>query len=284
LRRSLAVLIMISVFLACGDEHYGTSGGGGDGDSGPYPIETEPSLSPDLNYIYYISTDTTANLYSGICRAAVSVPKREKIFPGENLHSPTLGFDNNTVAYLDSGLIRYYRMSDMANWSSNVTDSFSSIFYLTDDPKDILIGYRHDSIFLVTESQGAQLFISPGWDPTYVIKDTFVYFTGEDTIYHIVKSNVYNLYPDTLFTVMTEASPHWPSFERKSGWAGYCLAWHHQKFIYAAKDTFYFVDSSDYLKPLVLRYNIIIYTGPDGRFYRSDFYGTKPVPFIYVKR
>ena len=31
-------------------------------------------------------------------------------------------------------------------------------------------------------------------------------------------------------------------------------------------------------------YTLNGYTGPDGRFYQSGFYGTKPVPFIYVKQ
>ncbi|UCD93387.1 MAG: hypothetical protein JSU69_06320 [Candidatus Zixiibacteriota bacterium] len=283
MRYSLAALILIAVLLGCGDEYYGPTGSGG-GNHGPYPVETEPSLSPDLNYIYYVSTDTAHNLYSGIYRASVGQPKREKIFAGAGLHSPSVGFDNNTVAYIDSGRIKYYRMSDMSGWPSNVTDSFGSIFYLSNDPLDILIGQRNDSIFLVTESEGAVPFIARGWDPTFVFKDTFVYLTGEDSIYHIIKSNIYNLSPDTLFTLITNAWPHWPSLERNSGWVGYSLAWYYQRFIYAAKDTFHFVDSSDYLKPLMLRYNMIIYTGPDGRFYQSNFYGTKSVPFIYVKQ
>jgi hypothetical protein len=44
-----------------------------------------------------------------------------------------------------------------------------------------------------------------------------------------------------------------------------------------------FINYSDYTKPLILDFDRIIYSGPDGRFYQSNFDGTRTFPFTYVK-
>lgn len=271
---------MAAIIFCCGDEYYDINGHTG---PGLYSIETEPSLSPDRNYLYYISNDTTSSLYRGIYRASVETPVREKILHGLNYHSPTISLDNNTIAYLDSGKINYYRMSDMAKWTSAVADSFESILFVSDS---VILANRNDSLFLVDEAEKASAFWIIGWDPTLVSRDTFVYFVGTDSAYHIVKNNLYNIHPETLFTVATTAWPRWPSFDPESNHLAFEIERFHQKFIYSAEvaaDTFIFIDSSEYSKPYILNHNLIIFTGPDGRFYQSDFYGTKSVPFIYVK-
>lgn len=277
MRYSFVILLLTTALVGCGDEYYGVNG---NGNGGSYALETEPSLSPDRAYIYYISSDTAYDRYNGIFRTSVASPIREKIFHGEGYHSPTIGFDNNTVAYLESGQIRYFRISDMTGWQSNFTDVFESIIFIHDS---ILLANRHDTLWQVQESEEL-LFRFPhrGWDPTLVTKDTFVCFAGEDLTYHIIKHNVYSTRPETLHTITTSGRPRWPTYDPQSGRLAYCIEMPGERRIYSAEDTPIFIDSSSFSKPYILNWNLIIFTGPDGRFYQSDFYGTKSVPFIFV--
>jgi hypothetical protein len=275
------VSIVLLTTLGCGDEYYGTNN---NANRGPYPVESEPSLSPDNKYIYYVSDDTASNGYGGIYRAAVADPVRERILAGSNLHSPVMGSDNETLAYLDKGKINYFVLPGSVSPLSGISDSFESIMFLDES---IIIGQRHDSLFAVDEFHGTSTFALSGWDPTSVAKDTFVCIV-QDTgkIYYIVELNKYNVSPDTLFTLKTNARPRWPSFHRKSGRLAFGLEFTDQRFIYSAeafKDSSHFIDSTDFIKPYILNFDCIIFTGPDGRFYRSDFNGTKSVPFIHIE-
>jgi hypothetical protein len=275
---------LLATVSGCGDEEYGVSRNG-DSHISFFVIETQPSLSPDGEYVYYIANDTAQFKYSGVYRARVTMPLREKIYHGFSFRSPSIAFDNNTIAYLDSDKIRYYRISDMRQWASGITDGFESIVFINDGS---LVAHRNDSLFLIDESSDSSIFILPGWDPTLVARDTFVYFSRsiEDSTYHIVRYSFGTDSPETLLTLTTAARPRWPTLDIASGHMAYGLEFFDQKFIYTTEiggDSSIFIDSTEYLKPYILNYNLLIYTGPDGRFYQSGFYGGKGVPFIYVK-
>ncbi len=277
------VVIILAFLISCGDENYGPIGGGSD--PGPYTIESEPSLSPDKNFVYYIANDTITYLYSGIYRLDIGVPKREKILYGHTYHSPSVNFDNKLVAYLDANIINYYNFSLDSHYVLDSSSYYESIFYVSND---VLLGNRFDSIFVIDET-GFSYFLLEGRDPTYVAPDSFVYLSGEDSVFSILLKNVVlpNL-PETLVTISTgTALPRWPSLHSVSGRLAYGIEFSQQKFIYTIgqSDTgFVFVDSSDYSKPLLLRENLLIFTGPDGRFYQSDAHGNKTVPFIDIGR
>ncbi len=281
---SFVILAMVIVFIGCGDKYYNNRIQDSNDDKYLPLIESEPSLSPDRNYIYYITVDTADNLNSGIYRAAVANPIRQKLMTGIDIHSPSLGFDNNTVAYLDdSGKIYYYNLDGQTTDTSTVDEHFESIFYISDNK---LLAHRgdtggqNDSIFLI-DNTGQVTYLVDGWDPTYYAKDTFIYiYSGDDSSYCILRNNIISYsQPETLFTISSfPAIPRWPSMDRQLNRLTYCLFWADQRFIYSAKayeTGFNFVDSSDYPKPLILGNDLIIYTGWNGRLYKSDFLGTQ---------
>nr|MBN2277449.1 hypothetical protein [candidate division Zixibacteria bacterium] len=274
----IAGLILMALLLSCGDEHYGTNN---DDDDYIYPIESEPSLSPDHNYIYYISTDTNYTQFTGIYRASIGAPIREPVLMGEGLHSPTIGSDNNTLAYLDSSRIMFYRISNASSWPSEITRDFESIVLMD---TSLILAQNNDSLFMVLGNE--MQYFGPGWDPTIVTRDTFIYFVGNDSTYHIIKNNIFNILPETLFTYITKAWLHWPSLHQASGRLALDLGWHFQDYIYSAESgetSVTYIDSSEYSKPLIISFDQIIFTGPDGRFYVSPFNGAYSVPYVYVK-
>jgi len=277
MKYSLMIIFISVLFIACGDEYYGIK----PDQKYEYAIETEPSLSLDRSYIYYVSTDTSYDQFSGIYRASVATPVREKILLGENFHSPTVGPNNDILAYLDSSRIKFYNISDSTNWSSDVTDSFESIVMID---TNLIMACRDDSLFLV--ENGSLQFYAMGWDPTIISLDTFLYVIGDDSLYHIIKGNKFNILPDTLFTYKTMARLRWPSIHPQSGRFVFDLNWFAQNMIYSRTtglDSLTFIDSSEYSKGLLVNYDQVIFTGPDGRFYISPYNGAYSVPYIYVE-
>ena len=273
------MLLLVAVLFACGDEYYGSSHD--DNNSGPYPMEIEPSLSTGRDFIYYVSIDTAESLNTGIYKRPTGGTAREKvqILHGYNLHSPVIGFDDNTLAYLSSGRVMYHNISDKTDSASKVTDSFASIIYIREN---LLLANRDSSLFFIDESDSLPQFVSYGWNPALVRRDTFVCITGEPQKYFITKNNIYGIIPETLFQMNIPAHVIWPSIETTGHRLAFTVDYLSSMYIYSAEagqGLFTFLDSSLYPKALILDLNRIIFTGPDGRFYQSDFAGNSSTPF-----
>jgi len=288
MRNKLGAILLISLLscLGCEDEYYGPTDGGED-PSADF-IETEVSLSSDREYIYFISRDTIFDQFSGINRARISQPIRERIRAGENYHSPTINFDNNVLAYLYDGRIHYYNIALDSLENSGVIGEFESILYINEN---LLIAARNDSIFRINEEDSSYSYIRDGWDPTLVAADTFLIFASLDNYtFRIIRDNIEESHPETLYTIITEAYPHWPTLDPSSGHLAYGIEFWDQKFIYSGiagesplpDEPLIFIDSSEYSKPYILNSNQIIFSGPSGSLYQSDFEGNKSVPFIYA--
>ncbi len=281
-------LILLILIIACEDEYYGPTGNNGDGPSANF-IETDVSLSPDREYIYFSVRDTIFGLYSGIYKARVTLPVREKIYHGEDYESPTINFDNNILAYLFEGRIHYYDIAQDTMKNSGIVGQFESILYVN---LDVLLAARDDSIFLTNEEDSSYQYLRDGRDPTLVAADTFLFIASLDNYtFHILKDNLEEVNPETLYTIRTGAFPHWPTLHPNSGHLAFGIELYDQKFIYSGVagesplpgQTLTFIDSSGYSKPYILNYNQIVFTGPDGSLYQSDFEGTKSVPFIHAE-
>ena len=280
-------LLLLILIIACEDEYYGPAGGNGDEPSANF-IETDVSLSPDREYIYFSVRDTIFGLYSGIYKARVTQPVREKIYHGENYRSPTINFDNNILAYLFAGRIHYYDIARDTLKNSGIIGQFESILYVN---LDVLLAARDDSIFLTNEEDSSYQYLRDGWDPTLVAADTFLFIASLDNYtFRMIKANLEESNPETLFTIQTGAQPRWPTLEPNSGHLAYGIEFWNHKYIYSATagespgfmDSLTFLDSTEYLKPYILNYNQIIFSGPDGSLYQSDFEGSKSVPFIHA--
>lgn len=297
MKSKIIAFIILLLFMACGDEYYGPTGGDGNNPEANF-IETEVSLSPDREYIYFIVRDTIFDLYSGINRARISQPVRERIRGGNNYHSPTVDFENDIVAYLYDNRVHYYSISNDSMWNSGLADTLESIVFVNDS---LLLGCRNDSIFMVNEVDSVLEFLRTGWDPTFVAADTFICVVSLDNYtYHFIKDYIevglhaakYSISedsPETLFTLQTEAFPRWPTLDPSSDHIAYGIEFFEQKFIYsgiagqspAPGEELNFIDSSEYSKPYILSPNLIVFSGPPGYLYQSDFEGTKSFPFIY---
>ena len=281
-------LILLVLFISCEDEYYQPTGSDNGVPSSNF-IETDVSLSFDREYIYFSVRDTIFDRYSGIFRAPVAQPIREKIYHGNNYRSPTINFDNNILAYLFEGRIHYYNIVENEMENSGVVGEFESILYLN---LDILMAARDDSLFLVNETDSSLQYIRDGWDPTLVAADTFLFFARLDNFtFRMIKDNLEESNPETLFTVQTTAEPHWPTLHPTSGRLAYGIEFQDQRFIYSATvgeslgigDIKTFIDSSEYSKPYIISFNQIIFSGPDGSLYQSDFEGNKSVPYIHTE-
>jgi hypothetical protein len=286
---AIGSLIIIAVFLLSCDNDTGVTPATPNGGPDRYRIETEPTLTPNRNYIYYITTDTSNTAKSGIYRAKAKKPVREEVLLGEGFHSPTLSPDNNTLAFLESAKINYFRLSDQSRWKSSVTDGFESIVFVNDS---LLAACRYNSIFLLNENSGIADFFTDGWDPTLVMPDTIVYLI-EDTIgsvntYRIVKNDISNNQPDTILNIghlELFEFPRWPTLEPLIGRLTYAVRTPIINYVFSAEigsGVSTHIDTTRYEKPYIINYDLIIFTGPDGRFYQSDFSGEAIFPFWYA--
>ncbi|PKK82138.1 MAG: hypothetical protein CVT49_15225 [candidate division Zixibacteria bacterium HGW-Zixibacteria-1] len=273
MKYSVLFLIIFTIFVACGDEYYGSS----PDDNPTYvTIETEPALSSDGTYIYYISTDTSDSYYSGIFRVSVASLQRQKLVHGLGYHSPTVSFNNNNLAYLDAGRINYQSLFDMSHRESSIPDSFLSIAYIRDS---ILVASRNDSIFVVTDSGDMSPLVPKGWDPTILSEDTFLYFTGKSPDFYVVRNNIYGVRPETLFSMSGTARPRWPAMMTGYNYLSYEIADWSRHYFYVRKtpsDTAVAIGDSKYAKSILLKDGRILFTGDIGQFVYSNYIVTHP--------
>ncbi len=285
MKYSLAFLMIMIFLTGCGDRYYGPDQTDNN-NLVPGAVEIEPVISPSRDFVYYVLIDSNQFIYGGIYRAAAANPRREKLLHGFDYRTPSVNFNDNTVAYLKNGRINYFDMSTLDVWESSIAREFKSIFYIRED---WLLAHgtdqlsRNDSIYLIDDSEKVYTWCT-GWDPTYVSKDTFVFISGSDSLYYIIKNNsVFTGEPDTLFTIKTRlARPRWPSLDSPSGHLTYCLDYYNRKNIYSVElgDTAAtYIDSTTHSKSVLIHSDAIIYTGPDGRLYISNFSGTTSMPF-----
>jgi hypothetical protein len=287
MRSTLTLAISLLVLLAtlgCDEEEpvRSTTGNGPTGSTG-YRLESQPSLSPDGNYVYYIARDTADASRSGLWRAAVVAPEREELYNGTTLSSPSASPDGNTVALLNSSAISYYEISQGRLRRSSVAAVFEALVMLNEDQ---LIGERGDSLFLVTESEATVEFVARGYDPTFVTADTFLYLVPmAGYAYGLVRSGLPEMEPDTIYYVVTadwSGVIRWAHLWNSNG----RLVWAHEisnvNTIFTGQVPFSEplpIDISSTSKPCIISQFLIIFTGPDGRFWKSDFDDSGIWPF-----
>ena len=271
MRYSLLLLVILSLFIACGDEYYGPSSNNDDDDPTYSTIETEPTLSDNGSYIYYVSADTSDLFYSGIFRVTVVSPSRQKLVHGPGYHSPTISFDNMTLAYLDSGHIKYQSLYDLSHYESPLPDSFGSITFIRDT---ILAACRNDSIFVVTDSGSMSPLIPKGWDPVTLAEDTFMYVTGKAPDFYIVRNNIYGIRPETLVTLSGMGKPRWPDMMTGFNYISFEIADWNRHYFYVWKfgtSSPIAVGESKYPKSIFLNDGRILFTGDYGQFLYSRY-------------
>jgi hypothetical protein len=281
--RLALIVVMVSPLILAGCSEESTGSGGSGGNQSRDRIESEPTRTLDGRYVYYIATDTAKIVESGIFRAEVDLPVREMILVGEDLHSPTLAPDNNTLAYLNGGIIEYYNLTLRTIDTSSIDQEFESIAWLNDT---LLVAGADGDIYVVNELRETATLLGEGWDPSVVTRDTFIYVvSGPGEGYSVVTCDVSQSGCDTIFFVSTVGNVgimRWPSLEPQAG----RLAWGRDNInglrLYIGEIDPYSVRmlrATARIKPLLLGPDKIIFTSFDGRFWETDWAGSNSLPW-----
>lgn len=283
------VVIIIAVLIGCGDKSdtgNPLNNNGTNSNSYGYFIETEPSISPDRKYVYFIAADTTDGTGSGIYRARTTNPIRELVKLGNNFHSPTSSPDRSQIAYLESGMIRIYNTNTDSVNNFDDMNNYKTIVFLNDS---LLVSEKANSIYIVNIRTGVESYYYDGYDINSYKKDTVISIKRlENSRYQITKlalSNIpndkasaFNVIEIIIDTIISNSTIHWASVEPLAN-----------RYSYSVGNTIYVSNpqaispkklvTAKASKPLILDYNLIIYTGPGGRLYYSDYDGVNIFPF-----
>lgn len=281
------LLVLSIVFLTCEKDRIVTPGGNGNGNGQTfYRIETEPSISPDRNTVTMIRIDTSITSYNGIYRAAIVNPVRFPVLLEENLHSPTMAVNNDTIAFLRNHLIYYTSKFGDTVIQSDYTQNFDEIVYINDS---LLIGYVSGNIYLIAEQNKTVTMITDGFCPTVYRKDTLGYLRsiGNDTytvnildVRHV--NDKVLIGPLTIDTLNSSSKPL--SFGIEPEHQRYCFSAVQSGYITVfTKETgnnaIHQIATSKFRGVQMIDYDMLIYTGDDGRLYRNNFEGSAPFPF-----
>ncbi len=247
-----------------------------------YPIESEPALTPDRQSIYYVRADTTALKKEGIYRLLVARPEREEILAGSNYHNPSSLARQLAVAFLDSSKISIYRLYDSTHVAVNVGGSYSSLLYVNDS---ILIAGTDSGLYRVNLHDNSVVRFNDGWDPTMLSGDTIacIHPAGLDK-FAVVLQPVFDTLGQSLAIIPSVDRPRWASVEPRLRRFVYALPSGAGFIIYSQEkgdNAVHTIGGSRYPQACMIDFNLLILTGPDGRFYQSDFLGTFSFPFQY---
>ena len=278
----LCLFLILSVVLAygCTEDRPTRSNG-----EQHFSLETDPQLSPDGNYIYYVSLDSFLLANSGIYRASVMTPIREKIVSGVGLSSQTLSPDNHTLVYIDSGDIRWYDLisHDTGQFPSGF--SWDAIIFV--DTSE-LIACRDSFIELINIAAPSAAGLGLGFDPDNDRDSTYIISANLEPDFRLIlRENYWNGHTDTLLKAqfpglippIRSPSKH-PSndhlvFSIRNG-ADYD--------VYSMRgDTLTVLGKSNRPGVEIVSDDLVLFTGPVGLLYRTIVSGGTPLPWVHVE-
>lgn len=283
------VVIIIAVLIGCDDSNdtgNPLNNNGNSSSSYGYYIETEPSISPDRKYIYFIATDTSDGTGSGIYSARITNPIRELVKLGSNYHSPTSSPDRSKIAYLESGMLRIFDINTDSVYNFDDMNNNKTIVFLNDS---MIVSEKSNTINLINIRTGVASSFYDGYDINSYKKDTVIsikslgnskYLINKLSLNYIPEDKANAFYVNELIidTIISNSTIHWVSIEPISGRYSYSIG----NTIYVSSPQAISAKrlvSAKANKPMMLDYDLIIYTGFGGRFYYSDYDGVNSYPF-----
>ncbi len=247
-----------------------------------YPIETQPNITPDRQYVYYIRTDTSSLSKDGIYRLQVVRPEREEILPGFGLQCPTSTARQLNLAFLDSSRIILYNLIDSAMETIYPSRDFRSILYINDS---ILIAGDDTALYRLNTNDSTIVEFETGWDPTIMQGDTITFIRSAGVgRYHVMVQSVFDTAGANIADIPAAERPRWASVEPRLRRFVYAVPNGGEYAIYTGEDsssTAHLVAGSAYPRACMLDFNLLIFSGPDGRFYQIDYLGTLGTPYVY---
>lgn len=276
----LLIALSLAAVIGCGDESKGPTV-----DVKPsFNIETEPSLSFDREFVYFIGNDEDDSALSGIYRARVTEPVRELILSGTDLHSPTVSPDNSTVAYLKGERVHFLRLSDGKDVPATINAVFESLLWVNDTS---LIGSRDDMLYLVDQGGRTSTLLRSGWDPSLISTNEIAAFIPSlEGTYLAISFDPRFMQSSSLFVIQASSRPHWPSVDTSMANMAFSVTENDSHQIHLVQQPVMgskvIAVSSRHPKALFIDLQTILFTGPDGRLYRTNMNGSQTDPFWYV--
>lgn len=292
MRRILcSVLALALLCLACGENTDYAS----NNDTEPTPVvftlEDEPTLSIDGDWLYFVGTDTLLPARTGIYRARIGNPVRELVLAGNGLHSPSEMPDGNRVAFLSGSSLNILILADTSVISAGLSGVYSSVTCINDTT---LIACLGQLLFWINLRNSSVSRIADGYDPVYYQQDEFLYVKelspGNYGIvsYSFQISHGEYLGPEVqaLDTIRSGLPVRWVSADPESGRYAYLAQGIDSSSVYTStigSDETHSITRTVGTKPLLIGFNTVLYRGPDGRLYQSDFRGTTSIPYWSVQ-
>jgi len=282
------LLTLLLLVISCGedDENFISNS---DTPATEYSLETEPSLSADGQYVYYVAADSRVQGKSGIYRAPVTAPRREQLCSGDGYHSPVQSFDGATVAFLSGSSINYLNVASGSISPSGIAGSYAAIVFLNDS---IMVGCSAGSLYLIHCSESSSTLLGPGVDPTFYWPDQLVCLVRSAGAYLMLMYSLsqteegFAVRVDTLQRLSTAGVIRWVSIAPGGSRYAYVEQLDGQNRVYTGQigsSSRISIAATNHPKTCMLGPNMIIYSGPDGRFYQSSFDGSSQAPFWYAE-
>lgn len=279
--RSLLLIIAL-IALLCGcteDRPVGPKG------AQHFSLETDPQLSPDGDHIYYASHDSFLTSNSGIYRASVSMPIRIKLVTGVGLSSPTVSPDDHTLAYLDSGKIKWIDLLSLSTGTFPSLSEWDAIVFV-DSTK--LIAGRDDVMELIDLVAPYAGVVGVGYDPDDYGDSTYIFSRDPEAGLRVVLSE--NYWYGARDTLLRAQSSSWlgplrsPSKNRNNNHLVFSVHNGTNFDIYSARgDTLTLLGTSNRPGVEIISDGLVLFTGQTGLLYNTTVYGGTPQPWLHIE-
>lgn len=251
-----------------------------------YPTESAPSISLDRLWLVFAAVDNVVPQNSGLYWAELNLPIKRQLLTEPNMSSPTIAPGNNRIAYLVNGHINYYLIAEDSSYTSNIDSLFQTIEYIDDS---VLIASAANTIYAIDETIDSVDPVVTGMNPTVIAPDSILYtrqitltVTAIELLHIPARSiSMLALHQDSIDVRGLSISPN-------RQWLVFTALDQGNRYVYSAdlstsppterKLVRCYADNS-----LVIRDNVVIFTGQDGRFFQTDYFGSKPVAYGVAK-
>lgn len=277
----VAFFIALFIFSGCDNSDPADRNLTGGGGAAQYWTEYAPIVSYDRQKVYLVVDDTITNLRSGVYQASVTNPSREIIFSTENASSGIRsGF---FVYYLQNGKLAVYDMYGDSTYLFTFNQIVSDIVL----PNDTIIFFCYNSnvyqMNLYTESLTK---IGEGFLPTIYKEDTIAYLKSlPGNRYSVMVSGIVTEIPDGEIVIDTFSAASTPfsfAIEPQLNRLAYSLVFANGYSINTFNpntNDYHIVSDSRHIQIAMVDANTILFSGDDGRLYRSNMDGSSVYPF-----
>jgi len=270
--RGLIIVVGLLITMACSKTTDNITRPDPPPPSGP-PIETEATLTPDRQYVYYVHTDTAYPDNNGVYRVSAANPVPYPIITGHTVNSPSTAGLGFVLAYIENDSLWYWGPLNDSVTFSGVDTVLERVFFIEGS---LVIGYRNGRIYVLPNFSNQASFHRTGTAPGPHTSGTFVWL--RDKPGPEVSIMISRLQPieDSVLISFDLSAPvqrisHFPSSNRAilvTGSGPYSI-----QALDLTNGQPTTLTTSQYPTGLMTAYDEVVYTGDDGELWRCDFDG-----------